>query len=305
MKDSPPIPETPTPPEAASSARDDRPADTAAPFLITGIERYRPGVVLVAVVILCVCSISSIVRWADDRLFPDPAQSWAVCRAPDGAVEILSRGTTVGEALEQWGVDTAGIGRAALRRTVPDGSRVTVADTRAGRRIIIGELPAAERRALGLVFDINAASAPDIALIPGIGEASAARVVAWRKAHGDFLSKEDLYRVAGLGTYKANTIARYVSFGPSAGDERESAALSEETGASRSTEKMAANDPPVDINAATPAPRVRIPGVGEVTAGRIVENRENEGPFRTVADLERVYGIGKKKAETIGKYVTF
>jgi DNA uptake protein ComE-like DNA-binding protein len=54
-------------------------------------------------------------------------------------------------------------------------------------------------------------------LIPGIGEASAARIVAYRKAHGDFLAETDLYEVPGLGKDKAKTIARYVSFGPKLG----------------------------------------------------------------------------------------
>jgi competence protein ComEA len=274
-------------------------------FSVPDIDRYRPGIALLAAVILAVCAVSNIARWADGRFFPGPAQPRVVCRAPGGAIEILPRGTTVGEALERREMENTGIADAALERTIPDGSQIRVMETRTGRRVVIEEMPAAERYALGLDFDINRAAAPDIALVPGVGEASAARIVAWRKTHGDFVSKEALAAVPGLGADKARTIARYVSFGPKLGDTRDGAEAGEDDDQGRPSDKLTKDDVPLDINTAAAADLVRIPGVGEVTAGRIIDCRNTYGPFKTVTDLERVKGIGKKKAQVIAGYVTF
>jgi len=53
-----------------------------------------------------------------------------------------------------------------------------------------------------------------------------------------------------------------------------------------------------------------IPGVGEVTARRIVSFRSKNGgtvdrPFRHPADLQGVYGIGPKTAARLAPYLTF
>ncbi len=50
----------------------------------------------------------------------------------------------------------------------------------------------------------------------------------------------------------------------------------------------------VDINLATAEELVVIPGVGEVIAQRIVEDRLNNGYYLAPADITRVKGIGKK-----------
>jgi competence protein ComEA len=286
-----------------NTTHDNRPVESPPP--VPDIRRYRPGIVFLATVILLACTASYIVRWADARFFPDPAESRVVCRAPGGVIDIMPRGTTVGAALDRWGVEDTRIDNKTLKRTVPDGSRIDVTETRHGNRVIIEDMPPAERYALGLDFDINRASAPDITLIPGIGEASAARIVAYRKAHGDLLAETDLLAVPGLGRDRARTIARYVTFGPKLWGNPELPDTIEGERPARPSDKLTEDDPPVDINRATADDLMRIPGVGEVTAGRIIKTRDKDGPFRTVADLERVKGIGKMKAEKIGGYVRF
>jgi competence ComEA-like helix-hairpin-helix protein len=272
--------------------------------------RYRPGIAALAVFIMIICVASSFARWADDRFFPDLPVSSVACRNPLGGLETLPRGTTVGAALKAWGVETTGLSDRTLKRKIPDGCRITVEETRTGRRVVIEELPPAERYALGLDFDINRAAAPDLALIRGIGEASAGRIVAYRRAHGDFSSEAELAAVPGLGRDKARTIARHVSFGTKieTGPESDDIATlgaSDEKKPAHPSDKLAEGDPRVDINGAEASDLMRIPGVGEKTAERIIDCREKNGPFGTVADLEKVEGIGKKKAEKIGGYIRF
>jgi len=46
-----------------------------------------------------------------------------------------------------------------------------------------------------------------------------------------------------------------------------------------------------------------IPGIGEVTARAIVEDRDANGYFRDLNDLMRVKGIGPKTIESIRPHV--
>ncbi len=60
----------------------------------------------------------------------------------------------------------------------------------------------------------------------------------------------------------------------------------------------------VDINTADEKTLQKIPGVGEALAKRIVEFREQHGPFDRVEDLMKVRGIGEKSLEKMRAHVT-
>jgi competence protein ComEA len=60
---------------------------------------------------------------------------------------------------------------------------------------------------------------------------------------------------------------------------------------------------PVDLNTADAAALTKIPGIGPATAQRIIEWREQSGPFRQVEDLMKVKGIGEKSLEKLRPYV--
>jgi len=61
---------------------------------------------------------------------------------------------------------------------------------------------------------------------------------------------------------------------------------------------------PVNINSASKADLVALPGIGDVTAERIITTREESGPFGSVDDLLRVKGITKKKLEQLKPFIT-
>ena len=61
----------------------------------------------------------------------------------------------------------------------------------------------------------------------------------------------------------------------------------------------------VNVNTATEAELMWLPGVGEVLAGRIVDYRENHGPFRTAEDLLNVEGIGESKLSAMREQIIF
>lgn len=61
---------------------------------------------------------------------------------------------------------------------------------------------------------------------------------------------------------------------------------------------------PININSATMEELTELPRIGEVTATRIVEWREENGPFSSTEELMNVQGIGERIYEGIRSYVT-
>jgi competence ComEA-like helix-hairpin-helix protein len=61
--------------------------------------------------------------------------------------------------------------------------------------------------------------------------------------------------------------------------------------------------PPLDLNRATLADLMRLPGVGPVLARRILETRETGGRFGAVDDLGAVRGLGRAKLERLRPFV--
>jgi competence protein ComEA len=63
---------------------------------------------------------------------------------------------------------------------------------------------------------------------------------------------------------------------------------------SRAAAKPTSTAAVVNINSATASDLEALPGIGAKTAGRIVEYRQKNGPFKKVEDLMNVRGIGEK-----------
>jgi competence protein ComEA len=60
----------------------------------------------------------------------------------------------------------------------------------------------------------------------------------------------------------------------------------------------------IDLNTASEAQLDTLPGIGPATASKIVSDRTENGPFRSVDDLLRVPGIGPAKLDAIKDLVT-
>lgn len=59
----------------------------------------------------------------------------------------------------------------------------------------------------------------------------------------------------------------------------------------------------ININLATASDLTELPGIGDVLAQRIVDYREQHGPFRDVRDLMKVPGIGDRTFKRLEPYV--
>ena len=62
--------------------------------------------------------------------------------------------------------------------------------------------------------------------------------------------------------------------------------------------------PKIDINKASVEELVQLPRIGQKMAERIVEYRQEHGPFKTVEDLKAVKGIGDKVLEQLKPSIT-
>src|SRR5271168_4363141 len=61
---------------------------------------------------------------------------------------------------------------------------------------------------------------------------------------------------------------------------------------------------PVSLNTATSEELQLVPGIGPVTADKILQMRKSYGAFKSVDDLRAVRGIGPKRLEKMRKYLT-
>ncbi len=59
----------------------------------------------------------------------------------------------------------------------------------------------------------------------------------------------------------------------------------------------------IDINNASWVEWAQIEGIGEVTARKIVEDRDANGPFHGISDVQRVKGIGPKTLERMRPFL--
>ena len=68
--------------------------------------------------------------------------------------------------------------------------------------------------------------------------------------------------------------------------------------------KRTASSTFIDINTATKPELVRLPGIGDAMADRILQLRSELGAFHRTDDLLRVKGITKKRLEQIKNFIT-
>jgi competence protein ComEA len=242
------------------------------------------------------------------------------------ALVFLAVVTAVGavvRATRSDGVAQAGV---AVAPELPGGDIVRQAAQSRRAEALARPLAAGER------VDVDRAPADELQRLPRVGPALARRIVEEREARGPFGTLESLRRVTGIGPRLLRDLAAHVSFGgiapavPSPGATPGAAAggvavpparpaligtsnalvwvASSAPAARAAAAKGAGCARPPDLNHATVAELICLPGIGPALAQRLVAEREAHGPFRDIADLKRVKGLGAVRIERLKGGVT-
>jgi competence protein ComEA len=131
----------------------------------------------------------------------------------------------------------------------------------------------------GELIDLDRASAPEIARLPGIGPDLARRIVDDRNAHGSFGSLAALDALPGVGPGLLRRLEGHVQF----------SGLVRPGGAAVTGSASPAS---VGLNSATANELATLPGLGPGRAAAIVAYRQSHGPFASIEALTAVPGIG-------------
>jgi competence protein ComEA len=162
--------------------------------------------------------------------------------------------------------------------------------------------------AAGEQIDLDRAGVDEIARLPRVGPALARRIAARRDSLGRVGGLPGLDLVQGIGPGLLREIAPHVAFsgGPEMAPSTPLSAEPEPTATSRPPSRRAAEPPssPLDLNTASEQLLTTLPGIGPAKARAIVEWRSAHGPFRAVADLARVPGIGPSLLARMASWVT-
>ncbi len=132
-----------------------------------------------------------------------------VCGAvvQEGVYE-LPAGSRISDALLMAGGydENALHGYVNLAERLEDGERIYFPDYQELEELGIVPISSTESSESGLV-NINTADAEMLKTLPGIGDAKAADIIAYREEHGAFSSIEDIKNVSGIGESIYNRIS--------------------------------------------------------------------------------------------------
>ena len=143
-------------------------------------------------------------------------------------------------------------------------------------------------------IDLNTAAPEEIARLPRIGMSLAKRIAGTRDSLGPFGQLQDLDRVPGVGPALLGVLAGRVTFSGSGGSgfPRGNPANPSTSGAYGAVPGVP-NAAQVDLNSASQADLMALPGIGRARALAVLAYRRSHGSFALVSDLERVPGFSR------------
>ncbi len=178
-----------------------------------------------SIVLLALAAL--VLGWHSAEIIPFGSPPSAVPHAAGGpgtvAVEVagdtgkngvyfVPKGTSL-----QGLLDLAEIGRKGAKGSAdPPGplkNAVTAVVLEGSPSIEVRTMAAAKRLVLGIPIDINRSSREELVLVPGIGEATAERIVEQRRQSGTFRRLDDLLQVKGIKEKRLERLRPYFCVG--------------------------------------------------------------------------------------------
>jgi competence protein ComEA len=182
---------------------------------------------IVIVITAAVAIVYALYQAWEDRSAPpiiieDASATHPVVVDVRGAVEIagvyeLPPGARVQDAIAAAGglAEVADLSTINLARRLRDGEVVTILELPApGTTPAVASGDEAAGEASRPRININAATAEELDVLPGVGEVTAARIIAYRNQHGPFRSVDDLIHVEGLADRTIDAFRDMVTIGP-------------------------------------------------------------------------------------------
>jgi DNA uptake protein ComE-like DNA-binding protein len=143
--------------------------------------------------------------------------------------------------------------------------------------------------------DLNSASEQQLESLPGVGSATAKKIIAGRP----YSSASDLSK-AGVSAATIKKISPLVTFGEASTATPSSSASKSARATTTSASKVSsASGATVDLNSASAAELKELPGVGDATAKKIITGR----PYSSVSDLSKA-GVSASTITKITPLVT-
>jgi competence protein ComEA len=189
----------------------------------------RIGFAILAL-ILAVAGVYAAFRAFDQRAAPpiviaDASVSQPVTVEVRGAVVApgvyeLPGGARVQDAMHAAGglTETADLSTINLARRLRDGEVIVIAALPSAAEPTVDTTREGGSKDSGSVSDakvnINTASASELEALPGIGEVTAQRIIAFREANGPFHSVDDLVQIQGISTRTVDSLRDLVTTGP-------------------------------------------------------------------------------------------
>lgn len=160
--------------------------------------------------------------------------------------------------------------------------------------------------------DLNRAERSELEQIPGVGP-KLAHAIDKHRREKPFRSLDELRDVRGVGPVTFDKVRPYlrVDAQQTAGSgpdpdppilERKRPAPVPLAPRPPGARKLQPGDPPVNINTASAEQLQLLPGIGPATARNVVAARAVR-PFKSIADLDRVKGIGPKTLDKLRPFV--
>src|SRR6185369_300233 len=151
--------------------------------------------------------------------------------------------------------------------------------------------------ASGAKIDLNSASQSDLESLPGVGAATAKKIIAGRP----YSNASDLSK-AGVSQKTIDKITPMVTASGSAPSSEPASAKSSKS--SKSSDSTSASSTPangskIDLNSASQSDLESLPGVGAATAKKIIAGR----PYSSANDLSKA-GVSQKTIDKISGLVT-
>ena len=158
-------------------------------------------------------------------------------------------------------------------------------------------------------INLNTATAEELMQIEGIGEKTAQNIIAYREKIGKYTFIEQLLDVEGIGDKKLAVWKSFLCVEEIA-TTTVSTTLSTTTAVTTTvtTTQVVTSTTTfcgvLNLNTATKEELMLIPGIGEVTATKIVAYRDTIGGFTSLEQLMDIDGIGEKKLAAWRLYLT-